>query len=364
MTERFETPRPVGSGLLIQPTGLAALERIGLRDAIAALGQRIDRLHGMTARGRTIFDLGYGRLGTEVHAIAVHRAALHGVLWDGFLRTGVKLTTGHEVLSPDDPILAGADFVVDASGTRSALRGRVVDKQPRPFPYGAVWTSVPDIGIEPATLAQRYDAARIMLGYLPVGRRTAGETPMAAIFWSIRNDQYDPWRQGFDAWKDQARAIWPALGPVLDGLDGPDDFTHATYVHFDTAKPWRDNLVLIGDSAHTTSPQLGQGANQALIDAVVLTDALAAAPDPQSAFALYARHRRSHVRFYQQASWAMTRFFQSDSSTLPVIRDLVFHPMRFVPWMHGEMLRTLSGLKTGLLTSASPDKIVNQLATP
>lgn len=46
--ERFATSRPVGSGLMIQPTGLAALERIGLRTSLEARGHRIERLHGVT----------------------------------------------------------------------------------------------------------------------------------------------------------------------------------------------------------------------------------------------------------------------------------------------------------------------------
>ena len=92
--------------------------------------------------------------------------------------------------------------------------------------------------------------------------------------------------------------------------------------------------------------------------------ALAVAPDPPAAFALYARTRRSHVRYYQRASWTMTRFFQPHSSMLPAVRDLIFHPMRYIPWMHGEMLRTLSGLKTGLFTAATPGAIVNKLARP
>ena len=261
-------------------------------------------------------------------------------------------------------MLADADLIVDASGARSMLREFVTDRPPRPFPYGAVWATVPDAGIGPATLAQRYAGAKVMLGYLPAGRMAVGQAPMAALFWSLRNDRYEAWRGGFDAWREEARTLWPALAPVLAGLTGPDEFTHATYQHFSTYRPWRDRLVLIGDSAHATSPQLGQGANQALIDAVVLTDALAAAPDLKTAFERYAHARRAHVRFYQQASWAMTRFFQSDSATLPWIRDLVFDPMRRIPWLHREMLRTLAGLKTGPFRTATPDEIVNRLANP
>ena len=255
-------------------------------------------------------------------------------------------------------------MIIDASGARSALRLEISKRSPRPFSYGAVWALVPDIGIAEGTLAQRYVEARIMLGYLPVGMRAPGEPPLTALFWNQKDAQYAAWRNGFDVWRDQARAMWPGLGPVLDGLTGPDDFTHAGYVHFTARQPWRGKLVLTGDAAHATSPQLGQGANQALIDAVVLADALASASDTQQAFHLYARARRDHVRFYQYASLMMTAFFQFDSRTLPWLRDVFFHPMKCVPWLHREMIRTLAGLKTGAFGSTPPAAIVNRLATP
>ena len=62
--------------------------------------------------------------------------------------------------------------------------------------------------------------------------------------------------------------------------------------------------------------------------------------------------RRRHVRFYQRASAIMTPFFQADARSLPVMRDLVFNRMKIVPWLRREMLRTLAGLKTGVLTHA------------
>ena len=349
---------------MLQPAGLAAMDRIGVRLAMETLGHRIDTLHGLTSAGRTVFDLRYDRLDGDQYALAVHRAALHAVLWEAFQRGGARLVLGHEVRSIEDPALAAADVVIDASGARSVLRGFITDRAPRVFPYGAVWASVPDIGIHPATLAQRYVKARVMLGYLPVGTRAAGEAPLAALFWSLRHDQYGNWRTGFDAWRDEARVLWPALAPVLNGLSGPDDFTHASYVHFDTKRPWRGKMVLIGDAAHATSPQLGQGANQALIDAVVLTDALSRANSLEEAFALYAGARRAHVRFYQFASWLMTPFFQSDSTLMPWLRDLVLHPMKRVPWLHREMVRTLAGLKTGPFGAARAAAIVNRLARP
>jgi 2-polyprenyl-6-methoxyphenol hydroxylase-like FAD-dependent oxidoreductase len=370
--ERFDRPQALGSGLMMQPTGLAALQRLGLCHELEALGHRIERLHGLTARGTTVFDLAYGDLAPGLHALAVHRAALHAVLWNGFTRSGAVLESGREILSvaeqtggrsaPVDArgrVLPAVDLVIDASGARSPLRPLVTGRHPRSFRYGAVWATVPDHGFAAGMLAQRYVAARIMIGYLPLGRMSADQPACAALFWSLKPDAFSSWRDGFERWRDEAAQLWPELASVLARLSGPEEFTLARYAHFTAARLSRGGVVLVGDAAHVTSPQLGQGANQGLIDAVVLSDALAACAEVGEALALYARLRRRHVRFYQQASALMTPFFQSDSRVFGALRDASFRHLKLVPHLHREMIRTLAGLKTGLMTAAAADAIVN-----
>ncbi len=259
-------------------------------------------------------------------------------------------------------VLPRHDLVIDASGTNPPLRAWVCARPARRFAYGAVWASVPDIGLAPHTLAQRYVAARIMIGYLPVGRIDTEGPACAAFFWSVKPGDYDAWRSGFAAWRSQVVVLWPALAPVIEGLRSPDDLTLASYSHFSANCLSRGNVVLVGDAAHSTSPQLGQGANQGLIDAVVLADALAGTNDLATAFARYQKARRTHVGFYQLASAAMTPFFQSDSRTLALLRDLTFDRLKVVPYLRREMVRTLAGLKTGPFSWRRPDAIVNGLA--
>lgn len=370
--ERFAESKPLGSGLMLQPTGLAALERLGLREDITALGARVTRLHGTTDRGATVFDLDYGDLVPGLHAVAVHRAALHGVLWRAFTTSGARIETARDVASIVEDAtgirlrdgagatLAEAELAIDASGARSALRAVVEPRAPRAFAYGAVWASVPDPGLAPGTLLQRYVAARVMLGWLPVGRATPDGPPLAALFWSLKPEDHAAWAARFDAWRDEAATLWPPIAPVLAALPGPEAFTPARYIQFTAKRPWRGRLVLIGDAAHATSPQLGQGANSAMLDALALADALAAEPTHEMAFARYAAARRAHIRFYQRASALMTPFFQADSRLLPWLRDAAFDRMKAVPWLHGEMLRTLAGMKTGLVTYRDAARLAGQ----
>src|SRR5690606_18577824 len=100
--ERFDVPKPLGSGLILQPTGLAVLERLGLREKIEALGTRIERLYGADARsGRTVLDVRYDALrdrnGHYKTGLGVHRAALFSVLHEAVAAAGIAVETGREI---------------------------------------------------------------------------------------------------------------------------------------------------------------------------------------------------------------------------------------------------------------------------
>ena len=201
-------------------------------------------------------------------------------------------------------------------------------------------------------LAQRYAAARNMVGVLPVGTVPGRTGRQAAFFWSLRIDALDAWRsRGLAAWKDDVAAIWPEAAGLIAPIETADELQPAFYVHYTARHPVRGRVVLIGDAAHATSPQLGQGANMGLLDAAALSAALSREADVDTALADYARARRKHVRFYQRASHWLTPLFQSDGRTAAAIRDVAFPAMRAVPYLRRETVRALAGMKTGLFTS-------------
>ena len=111
--EQFEAPKPLGSGLILQPTGLAVLEELGLSERILSLGSRLDRLFGrVLPSGRVVLDVRYRVLGGDRHGLGVHRAALFNVLFDAVVAAGIPIETsrrisGIERAADDRPILVG-----------------------------------------------------------------------------------------------------------------------------------------------------------------------------------------------------------------------------------------------------------------
>lgn len=339
--DRFECPQPVGSGLMLQETGLAVLDAMGLRQAAATRGAVIERLVGKSVpSGRTVLNVRFGALRADLHAVAIQRSALFDLLYATALGAGADFTGGVAIASAEPGagsfttlggrIHRGFDLVINALGAQSPL-----SPEPRSeLPFGALWATVPwplHGGFDPSALEQRYRAARQMTGLMPSGRPSDGAGATATYFWSIAGDGHARWKAGDIArWRDDAVALWPESEDVVSALDH-ETLTFARYRHRTVGKPVQQRLVHLGDSWHATSPQLGQGANMALLDAYGLAVALRDGRDLGRALGRYASLRQSHVRLYQTMSYLFTPVYQSSGHVLPFLRDWVAAPLMGVP---------------------------------
>ena len=141
--ERFAEARPIGAGLLLQPTGLAVL----------------DRLDGRTAAGRRVIDLQYSALHPAAYGLGLHRGALFSLLHGRLHESAARLLTGLEIVDIErDGAHATAldragrrygpfDLLVIADGAHSALRDRIGLTGRAPvYPWGCVWAVGPDPG--------------------------------------------------------------------------------------------------------------------------------------------------------------------------------------------------------------------------
>jgi salicylate hydroxylase len=359
--DQFEAPRPLGSGLMLQPAGLGVLDWLGVGDGIRQLGAPIDRLFGRAIpSGRVVLDVRYAALNTGRNGLAVHRSALFNVLYDAVTALPVSIETGARVTGLDRgggrrPVLitdkgrfGPFDLVIDALGSRSPLVAEASAPAHRcVLAYGALWTTLPwslAKSFDGRALEQRYERASVMIGVLPVGKRFAGDEPQTTFFWSLKAKDYRRWQaDGLLAWRARVARMWPETEPLLAEIREPDQMVLASYGHHTLPLPYGPGLVFIGDSAHATSPQLGQGANMALLDVRALAEALARSGEMGDALAHYARQRRFHIRLYQALSAVFTPFYQSDSTVLPMLRDGLVAPASRIPLVARALARIVSG---------------------
>lgn len=332
--DQFDAPRPVGSGLVIQPVGMDVLQACGAMDEVTTRGTPILHMFGEEADSRkTVLSVAYGAT-PDRQGLGIHRAALFMALYEAAVRAGVQIVPSSPVSGRDGQSLlingtreGPFDLIVDALGAGSVLS----PLRARPLPYGAVWATVPlptDAPFAQTRLTQRYRKASRMLGILPVGTMAdAPDTRLAAIFYSLPVGEIDAhFTRPFADWRAEATQLWPEFAAYLPDTLGHTDFTPARYTHGSLRTPYTDGLVHIGDAAHRASPQLGQGANMALLDARALQLALRR-DRGDDALRSYASARRYHVMLYQAFSAAFTPQYQSDSAALPAVRDRVLAPL-------------------------------------
>ena len=354
--------RQCGAGLLLQPTGLAALRALGLAGEVLALGARIDGIWGVNCRGHTVIDLAYSDLHPKAHGLGIHRGALFGLLYGRLRRSAAKLVTGAEIVDieregPRASVIdkqgrrhGPFDLVVVADGAHSHLRQRVMPQAHAPlYPWACIWATVPDVThfTAPSLLRQRFHGTTTMMGLLPIGRTAPVLEPTGR---ALAPDK----PINIEAWRWQAMALWPEAAPFIERAAESGDFARATYRHVALPR-WSEGPVLfIGDAAHGTSPQLGQGANLGLLDAHALARALAEADSLAPALALVAE-RRGPPRFYRQASHLLTPFFQSRQAVLGVLRDALMAPACHVPGVRTMMATTLAGTRRGWFSASALD---------
>lgn len=392
LVERAPHPEPTGSGLLLQPPGMRVLQELGLLERVLALGQPVTRLLGHAENGRRVMDIRYDLWTPGGFGLGLHRAALWRVLHEAVGLANIRLVTGLEVMGldetaagvrvrakavvDDDANAAGDqsaaalteeryDLVIAADGSRSRLRAHMGVDRSREYPWGALWANLRQVPDWPVTqLTQRYRRAEEMMGVLPVGRDGSSDTAWATMFWSEPVTELESVRGDVPRWRERALALWPEAAPLIEQVREPEQLRIARYWDVRPARWHQRRVVLIGDAAHGTSPQLGQGATLGLQDAMLLSHALADDANIPNALAAYTRARQKHVHYYQWASWMLTPFFQSHSKMLAGIRDLFFDLAGRAPVTSHEYLATLVGAKSGILFGRLPADLQRPRSDP
>ena len=298
LLERKPEPAEIGAGIMLQPNGLAVLDGLGLGAGVRALGrsQRLMEIRNhrgaLLGRGSTP-DFGSGL----DHFVAILRSALHRVLLDA-VRADPRICTefGRPVTAahPGGRVWLGAerldaDLVVGADGVSSIIRSSGsfsanVDDRKTTYVRALVpgdeqglfaeyWTPLGAFGAAPVSSDRIYCYAGAYVG-------SAGE--------AIRGRDLSAFVR-----------IWGETLPVAETLlrrvPTVDDLL-INGVRRVRCRRWVDGrTVLLGDAAHAMAPNLGQGANSAMVDAVVLADELRRQSSTEVALEGYDRRRRVAV---------------------------------------------------------------------
>jgi len=325
----------VGAGLSIWSNAMLALRRLGLERAALDRGSVIERTRSVNAMGEPIAITDFSSLGERAGApsICVHRAELQRLLLDAVrANTTSSVETGQECIGfAEEPSGVTAifsngsreegDLLIGADGIRSTIRKSLFgDETPRFAGYFA-WRGIAH-GVG-SRLPER-EALMVLARGAQAGAFHCGADD---VYWFLtrnasRGLESDP--------RDDRTKI---LGQIGDWRIGFRAFVEATAADAilrndvndrQPRRVWgRGRVALLGDAIHATTPNLGQGACQALEDAVVLADAISRSTTIETGLRAYKDRRRARANYVITQSRRMGNLLQISSPITVWLRDAV-----------------------------------------
>lgn len=281
--DRVKELRPVGAGISLWSNGVKVLNRLGLGDQIANIGGRMERMEYRTLDGKLLNDISLMPLVQSVgqRPYPVARRDLQNMLMAAF-SGGVKL--GHKCIAVeeaedsvtalfDNGQRAMGDLLIAADGIHSILRQYVLGEVVQPQYGGYVnWN-----GLVPAS----DDLAAKNTWVIYVGEhKRASLMPVAGdrcyFFFDVplpKGTAAEP--ESYQAELKQHFQGWAA--PVQNLIERMNPYETARPEIHDVGplqRMVRGRVALLGDAAHATCPDLGQGGCQAMEDGLVLTNYL------------------------------------------------------------------------------------------
>jgi 2-polyprenyl-6-methoxyphenol hydroxylase-like FAD-dependent oxidoreductase len=322
--ERAPTFRDVGAGLLLAPRAVSVLRSLGVFEQALARAHSTDEWRILDPKGKIL-----SRVRLSSCALSLHRAdlidVLHQALPAGTVRCNAPVKTistdsrGTIEITMESGETIATDALVGADGLRSRVRSYFKNSSSRYRGYIG-WR-----GIAPCLPSQYTD--RWLSESWGEGQRFG----IAAIagrrcYWYASanvSDDYDNPSANRKADLLARFGHWHA--PVSQLITAtPDDAILADAIRDCGIGTWPRShvpITLLGDAAHAMTPNLGQGACQALEDAEVLGQAWAKAANPTSAFRAYEQARRRRTTFVQTASHTAGWLVQLQNPLLTFCRD-------------------------------------------
>ena len=319
---------PAGAGIVLAVNALTAYQQLGIYDELCKAGNPIRQMSIYDQNRKVISRTNTEVFGKNQFNLPIHRSALHSVLLSQIKASSVirgkrsriilNSSNGYTIVFKDGSTI-NANYIIVAEGIHSVTRQQFLPNSTERYSGYTCWrgvATIPGLNIQEASETWGKNGR---FGIVPLGDE--------GIYWfAVKNaKQNDPemklcksteLSEMFRGYHDPIRTIIRST---------PDD--QILWNDIFDLKPVKQyvfgNVVMIGDAAHATTPNLGQGACQAIEDAVILANCLKENVQVRDAFSSFESKRIKRTHYVVNQSWKMGKMAQMEDEILIAIRNFV-----------------------------------------
>lgn len=330
--ERAGDLREIGAGISIWTNAVKALEKIGLSDAVRGGGQDgvgQQEIGGAirTASGRKLMALPVGalerRFGPSVVTTRPHlQRALISALPEAALRLGAEFTgfrqdgSGVTALFADGTEERG-DLLVGVDGLNSTVRAQLFGEEHPRYAGFTAWRGLVYLEDGPEDMGFEAWGRGEVFGVVPIGG--------GRFYWFATKNTPEGGRAGPDGHKAELLerfGSWVEPVPSIIRAAAEEEILRHDVYDRDPLSQWcKGRVTLLGDAAHPMTPNLGQGACQAIEDAVALAGCVKAQGDVIVALKLYEERRKDRADMIVRRSRALGNVEQIENPLLCALRN-------------------------------------------
>lgn len=299
----------VGSGITLAPNALKILNRLGLGESLMQIGQ--PQSHGtiLWEDGKVLRSMDMRpyieRFGFPL--LAFHRSELIQCLSQALhpesLRHEERVESFQEHADHVQIVTRNGEFQYDlvilCDGIHSHFRSLVMPKSPVRYSGQTSWRGLSD-GATSDGAEIWSQTPGLRFGYVPLrGGKTYFYATQLAPKGLREESQLEAKRNLLELFKNFPEPVVAILRKTE-----PKQILRTDIEDLKPTGPWsKGRIALLGDSAHATTPNLGQGACQAIESAAVLAYSLQKHETPAEVFQFYEAERRPRAKFITDSSW-------------------------------------------------------------
>ncbi|MEO9569764.1 MAG: FAD-dependent monooxygenase [Polaribacter sp.] len=310
--EKAPVLNEVGAGIWLAPNALQVLESLGVLDEVQSLGNSIDRItigkQDLSPLSDSSQDFIKDIFGYTT--VAIHRAALQKLLFSKIPKEKIFLNKGFESFKElaskkieitfNDNSKTETDFLIAADGINSKVRKQLFPESSKRYSGQTCWRGVTNYTLNEEHLHQGFElwGNKIRFGISKVAKDK--------VYWFAVALSKENQKKEVTLVKGKLLKMFAEFHPLITDLISNTEESQIIKSDIHDLKPlkkwYKNNICLLGDAGHATTPNMGQGGAQAIEDAFYLSNVIADNKDG-NVFELFQQKRQNKVNLVVNQSW-------------------------------------------------------------